>query len=71
MKTTLKIALSVLCFGLIGIMALAELNLENCIREASTMETDGEIQAVLHEHGFRIGINDEITPIEKLKALFR
>lgn len=68
---SLKAAFTVLCLLIIGLIAMAELNLDMAIREASTKETDGEIQDVLNKHGFRIDIYDEITPQEKIKALFR
>jgi hypothetical protein len=56
---------------MIGTMIIAESNLYFAVKEASTAETDGEIQAILHEYGFRIHIYEEITPEEKVKALFR
>jgi len=68
---TLKLTLLAICFLIIGTVALAEINLERAIRKASTMSTDGEIQEILHEYGFQINIYDEITPEEKVKALFR
>lgn len=67
----LKITLLGILILITGLMTFAQLNYENCIQEASTKETDGEILQVIHEYGFRTGLYDEVTPQEKIKALFR
>lgn len=67
----LKISIALILFLIIGLFTVAEINYQEAVRSARHVETDGEIQAILQEHGFQVGIYDEITPQEKIKALFR
>jgi len=68
---TLKITFAGILFLIIGIVTAAQINYEEAIRSARHVETDGEIQEVLQEYGFQVDIYEEITPEEKVKALFR
>lgn len=57
-------------FLTIGIITASEINYQESIRSARHVETDGEIQAVLQEYGFNVGIYDEITLQDKIEALW-
>jgi len=46
------------------------MNYEQAIAKARQVDTDGEIQSVLLEHGFDSGIYDKITVSQKVKAFF-
>ena len=53
-----------------GVITLAQLNYEQAVEKAAKVDTDGEIQAVLFEHGFRCGIYDRVTTGDKIEAFF-
>lgn len=67
---TLKISIALILFLIIGLFTIAEINYQEAVRSARQVETDGEIQAILQEHGFNLGIYDEIGPKEKVQAVF-
>jgi uncharacterized protein YpmB len=55
-----------------AITAEAEINFQIAIHRASQQETDGEIQTVMHEHGFKTATGtpaDQFNFKDKLKAL--
>ena len=68
-KLFLKLSL-VSIFGVISIVTLSQLNYEQACEKARQVDTDGEIQSVLLEHGFDSGIYDKITVSQKVKAFF-
>lgn len=63
--------LMALIVAFVLLLGFEQINLEEAILEAREAETDGEILEILHNHGFRVGINEKITAEEKIKALFR
>jgi hypothetical protein len=64
-KLLLKLTLA-MAFGLI---LIAQLNYEQALGKAQEVDTDGEIQAVLDAHGFRVDLWDDISMVDKLSAV--
>jgi hypothetical protein len=68
-KLFLKLSLIAL-FGVISVVTLSQLNYEQAVTKASQVDTDGEIQSVLRDHGFEVDIYDHITVSDKVNAFF-
>lgn len=66
----MKRILMVLFAAAAGMVLLAQLNFEQAMEKASLVDSDAEIQAVLHAHGFDCDIYDQITPGDKIEAFF-
>jgi alpha-D-ribose 1-methylphosphonate 5-phosphate C-P lyase len=65
-----KLLLKLAIFSTLGTFAIAEVNYRECVRQAQKVETDGEIQHVLNEYGYQVGLYDEITFATKLSAAY-